>query len=117
MPDDEPAADVLVCGGGTAAMTDLVRLAEALRGAGWRIELDVRGRSIAANLRHADRTRIPHVAILGEEERAAGVVTWRAMATRTEERLPLRELVERGPAKGTRTSRQDAKRAKGTPRN
>jgi histidyl-tRNA synthetase len=50
---------------------------------------------VAANLSHADRTRIAHVAILGAAERAAGVVAWRTLATRAEERLPLPELLAR----------------------
>ncbi len=91
---DPPAADVLVCGDQGATMADLIPLAEALRGAGWRVELDLRGRGLAANLSHADRTRIAHVAILGAAERAAGVVAWRTLATRAEERLPLTELLK-----------------------
>lgn len=87
--DEEPAADVLVCAGGQVGHPDLIPLAEALREAGWRVELDVRGRGLSANLHHADRARIPYVAILGDDERVANVVTWRAMTARMEERLPL----------------------------
>lgn len=92
---ESPAAEVLVCGGRGVAMAELIPLAGALRAAGWRVELDLRGRSIGANLSYADRTRIAYVAILGEEERQAGVVTWRTMAARGEERLPLAEAVAR----------------------
>lgn len=88
-PRAVPPADVLICGAGRVAMAELIPLAEALREAGWHAELDVRGRGLSANLQYADRARIPYVAILGDDERTAGVVTWRTMATRAEERQPL----------------------------
>ncbi|HEX5506461.1 MAG TPA: ATP phosphoribosyltransferase regulatory subunit [Thermomicrobiales bacterium] len=93
---EPPAADVLVCGGRGVPMAELIGVAAALRAGGWRVDLDVRGRSLAANLRYADRAGIAHVAILGEDERRAGVVAWHTMATRAQERLPLAALRTRG---------------------
>src|SRR5262249_40490550 len=73
---------------------------EGLRRAGWRVELDLRGRRLAANLSHAERAGIAAVAILGEDERAAGEIIWRDLATRAERRFALGALPEgagRGP--------------------
>jgi histidyl-tRNA synthetase len=87
---------VLVCGSGVP-VADLIPIAETLRSAGWRVELDLRGRGLAANLSYAERTQIGAVAIYGAAERADGAVTWRNLATRTEERIALTALAARGP--------------------
>jgi histidyl-tRNA synthetase len=103
-PPEPPAAEVLVCGSGVP-IADLIPIAETLRGAGWRVELDLRGRGLAANLSYAERTQIGAVVICGEAECAAGVVTWRNLATRAEERLSLGALVARGPQGAERQRR------------
>jgi histidyl-tRNA synthetase len=71
-----------------------MRLAERLRDAGLRVELDIKVRGAKANLRHADRVGIPQVALLGEQERAAGQVVLRQMEQRREDLVEIDELVE-----------------------
>lgn len=88
-------ADVLMCGAGGATLRDLIPLAEGLRAAGWRVELDASDRGVTPNLRHAVRAGIPTVAIVGDDELRTGTVTWRDMTARTEARLPLQEWVTR----------------------
>ncbi|CAA9579765.1 MAG: Histidyl-tRNA synthetase [uncultured Thermomicrobiales bacterium] len=88
----EPAADLFVCGAGQVGMADLIAVAERLRRAGWRAELDLRGRRLAANLSYAERAGIPVVVIFGETELAAGEIVWRDLATRVERRYPLDDL-------------------------
>ena len=73
-------------------MLDLIPVAEALRKAGWRVELDLRDRRLAANLSYAERARIPVVAIYGDAERDAKQVVLRDLATRTEQRPALDAL-------------------------
>lgn len=89
---DSPAADLLLCGTGAVTMLDLIPVAEALRKAGWRVELDLRDRRLAANLSYAERARIPVVAIYGDAERDAKQVVLRDLATRTEQRPALDAL-------------------------
>lgn len=89
---EPPAADVLVCGTGGVTMAELIPVAEALRRRGWRVELDLRARRLAANLSYAGRARIPIVAIYGDAERDAGQVVWRDLASRTERRPALDAL-------------------------
>lgn len=96
-----PRADVLVCGAGSATMSDLIPLAEGLRAAGARVELDLTGRGVGANLRHAARAGIATVAILGDDELRDGAVTWRDMTARTEERLALADWVALRPRDDT----------------
>jgi len=85
-------ADLLLCGAGAVGMVALIPVAEALRRAGWRVELDLRGRRLAANFSQAERAGIPAVAILGETELAARELVWRDLATRAERRLSLDDL-------------------------
>ncbi len=96
---DPALVDVLVCAAGDLGMSDLIPIAEALRQAGWRVELDLRGRRLSANLSYAERTKIPAVAIIGEQERAAHELLWRDLATRSEQRYALAALPQRGAAK------------------
>ena len=90
--EEPPAADVLLCGTGAVTMPELIPVAESLRRAGWRVELDLRDRRLAANLSYAERAHIPIVAIYGDAERDAGQLVWRDLATRTERRPALGEL-------------------------
>lgn len=90
--EEAPAADILLCGTGAVTMPDLIPVAEALRLAGWRVELDLRDRRLAANLSYAERVHIPVVAIFGDAERDAGQLVWRDLAGRTEQRPSLAEL-------------------------
>jgi len=102
---EEPAAvDLFVCGAGQVGMADLIPVAEGLRRAGWRVELDLRGRRLAANLSHAERVGIPAVAIVGEAELAANELLWRDLATRAEQRYPLDNLPQ-APSQRTRSVR------------
>jgi len=68
-------------------------IASRLRGAGLDVELDVRRRGVKANLRHADRERIPYVVIVGERERQAGQPLLRDMQSRHERSLDTDALV------------------------
>lgn len=68
------------------------QLTGELRRAGIATELDVQFRGPKANLRHADRHKIPLVLLLGEEERGAGLVTLRDLRGSEEVRVPLAEV-------------------------
>ena len=60
-------------------------VATRLRHAGVDVEVDLRRRGVQANLRHADRERIPYVVIVGERERESGQPILRDMQARTEQ--------------------------------
>lgn len=64
-------------------------VAEQLREAGLRVEIDVRDRSVKSNLQYADKRHIPFVLIVGAEEKAQSLVTLRNMVSRTESSLSL----------------------------
>jgi histidyl-tRNA synthetase len=70
-------------------------VARDLRGIeGLRVEQDVRLRGVKSALRYADRAAIDLVVILGERERADGVVVLREMRSREETRVALADVAE-----------------------
>jgi histidyl-tRNA synthetase len=81
--------DVLVCAVSPAESAYAIRVAQALRGSGRRVELDVRQRGVRANLEAANRRTIPFVAIVGEAEQRDETYVWRDMTARAEERRSL----------------------------
>ena len=93
-PSDEAAVDVLVAPLEAADLPTAADLAERLRDAGQRVELDLRLRGARGNLRHADRVGISLVVLVGERERAQGEVVLRWMAERREQSVPIGQLVE-----------------------
>jgi histidyl-tRNA synthetase len=57
----------------------VLRLAQALRAAGWRAALDLRGKSANAQLKEAGRSGARWLAVIGPDERAAGRAALRAL--------------------------------------
>lgn len=92
-PPPGPVVEVLLAPLETDDLPLAAGLAERIRDAGVRVELDVRLRGVKANLRHADRTEIPLVVLLGERERSRGAALLRRMASREERSVDLDELV------------------------
>lgn len=88
------AVDVLVAPLEEADRLEATAVAQALRAAGLRVELDVRLRSPKANLRYAEREGIDLVALVGERERAVGGVTLRYLPSREERFVSRGHLVE-----------------------
>jgi histidyl-tRNA synthetase len=80
-------ADVFVVPLGTEA--NALGLANRLRAAGIRVELELSGRRLKKALDYANRERIPLVLIYGENERDAGAVTLRDMRSGEERTVAL----------------------------
>lgn len=72
---------------GQAAVAEALGLARTWIGAGVRVEVEVTGRSLKSALKRADRDGLSVVAILGEEEMAAGVVAVRDLARGIQEKI------------------------------
>ncbi len=73
----------------TAELSPAIALATRLRQSGLRTQLYAEGRKFKAKMSYADKLAVPFVAILGEEEIAAGSVTVKDMQSGAQERLPL----------------------------
>jgi histidyl-tRNA synthetase len=85
LPAPPRGVDVMVVTIGEAARPVGLRLADELRAAGQRVEVDLLGRDVRAQMRHAHRLGARIAVILGDVELAAGTVTVRAMATGQQE--------------------------------
>lgn len=92
-PTGDRAVDVVVAPIDEDDEPPAVAIATRLRQAGLDVELDVRRRGVRANLRHADRERVPYVVIVGERERVDGRALLRDMASRSEQALDADALV------------------------
>ncbi|MEX2237284.1 MAG: histidine--tRNA ligase [Dehalococcoidia bacterium] len=70
-------------------------IARRLREAGERVVIASGGRSLKAQMRHADALGARYVAIVGEREAAEGSVTLRDLTTGSQESVPVAELGQR----------------------
>jgi len=73
---------------------EAMRLARRLRRR-FRVDLDLRGRGLAAQMKAADRAGARIAVLIGEGELASGEWTVKTLATGTQERVPDRELETR----------------------
>ncbi|MCL6553109.1 MAG: histidine--tRNA ligase [Firmicutes bacterium] len=101
LPAPPRGVDVMVVTIGEAARPVGLRLADELRAAGQRVEVDLLGRDVRAQMRHAHRLGARIAVILGDAELAAGTVTVRAMATGQQ------EVVARGALPALLRDRRD----------
>jgi histidyl-tRNA synthetase len=69
-----------------------VRLARAVRAAGRQVILGAAGRSLKAQMRHADAKAAAYAAIIGADELAAGEVTLRNLGDHSERRVRLADV-------------------------
>jgi histidyl-tRNA synthetase len=88
----EPRRKVLVAAVADADYGYALEVARRLRAGGFVVSVDVRRRSLANNLRDADRRNVAYVAVVGDSERADQVVLWRDLVSGVERRLTLDDL-------------------------
>jgi len=90
------ANEVLLVATDEAAYSFVLSVATQLRKLGWVAVVDVRGRSVANNLRDADRRGIAAVVIIGPDEYVRQEVIWRDLRGREERRMALSDLPPAG---------------------
>lgn len=78
---------------GEGVRTNAFQLAQTLRQAGLRTEIEFKGRSLKAQMKTADKLGVTWVAILGEDELTRQSVLMRRMADGTQEEVPFDQLV------------------------
>ncbi len=86
--------DVYVASLGKDARLPALKLAQALRDAGVKAEMDHAARSLKAQFKSADKLSVSLVAIVGGDELARGTVRLRNMQTKEEKEIPLEEAVK-----------------------
>ncbi len=97
-PSEAGPPEVLVVAADDESYPYALSVAAELREQGYLATADVRGRSVAGNLRDAARRDVAYVAIVGAAERAAGTVLWRDVAGREERRVSIQEIPPVGRA-------------------
>lgn len=91
----EQVPDVFLVALGDAAMEWVFGTATAWRRAGLTASYDLKGRSMKAQMREANRQGARFVAIVGDDELAAGSVQLKDMAEGTQERVGMDDVVAR----------------------
>jgi histidyl-tRNA synthetase len=86
------ANEILLVATDEKAYAFALHVATELRTLGWIVVVDVRGRSVANNLRDADRRGIAIVVLIGPEEHARNEVVWRDVRGREERRMGIADL-------------------------
>ena len=66
-----------------------------LRAAGVRTQIYMEQKKAKAKFAYADRLRIPYAVIIGEDEKAAGTVSLKDLATGAQETLTAKEAAEK----------------------
>lgn len=87
--------DVFLVAMGAEAENWVFRKAQSLRTAGIRVAFDLKGRSMKAQMREADRSRAPFVVIVGDQELSAQAVNLKNMAEGTQETIPEDRLLQK----------------------
>ena len=91
-PEPPAPPDAFIAVAAVEAQGVALRLASELRASGARVVVGTAGRSLKAQMRHADALRARKALILGREEMAAGSVTVRDLQTARQERLALADV-------------------------
>jgi histidyl-tRNA synthetase len=86
------ALDIFVATVTEAEVPEGLRLAQALRGRGYRVEYALRRQALGRQLELANARGARWAVVLGPDERAAGVAVVRALGAGSEERVPLAVL-------------------------
>lgn len=85
-------ADVLVTIWNEESVADSLRLADELRQSGLRVTLYPEADKLGKQFKYADSIGVPFVCVIGDDERAAGVVKLKNMSSGEEFRLTSREI-------------------------
>ena len=86
-------ADVFVVAFGQSTWSEARVLARDLRRAGFRTLIDYGGRSSKSQMKRANRSKVPRMLILGEDELASNQVTIKEMETGHQETLPRDKVI------------------------
>ncbi len=97
LPEKEPRrqTQVFLAALGEEPRRKAFSLAQEMRRADIRVDLDYEGKSLKSQMRKADKMRSPYVLILGEEEVKNQRAILRNMATKDQEEIPLAGVVPR----------------------
>jgi histidyl-tRNA synthetase len=94
-PEPEASPDAFIAVVSEGAQGQALKLAHELRASGATVIVGAGGRSLRAQMRHADVLGARKAIILGNEELTSGTATLRNLDGSGQERIPLQDLVRR----------------------
>ena len=71
-----------------------LKIAETLRKAGYKVEVEMKNRKMKKSLEYANEENVPYVLILGEDELARDSVTVKNMNEKTQTEISMQNLVD-----------------------
>jgi histidyl-tRNA synthetase len=86
--------DLFIATLGEAPFKEAYRIVNQLHLQGIRAELDYEGKSLKSQMRRADKLKARYTLILGEEELKRGKAALRDMGTKSQEEIPLQDLID-----------------------
>lgn len=89
---EERSCDLFLIPMGDAAKKEVVRLAGNLLEEGTKVQYDLLGRSVKAQMKYADKIKAACTAVLGDSELEEGALTVKNMADGKQEKISLQEL-------------------------
>jgi histidyl-tRNA synthetase len=95
LPPETPGVDVFVAVMSFEAQLKSVALARNLRGVGLNVVMGAAGRSLRAQLRHANALGARYALVIGAEELANDSVSLRDLTTSEQERVPAADIASR----------------------
>src|SRR5690606_31400197 len=93
-PDLDTGADIVIAALDETAKDDSILLANRLRNAGYRTEIDYYHTTLKHQFRFAERRQAKFIIIIGEEERNRAVLTVKNTAERTQVTIKEEKLLE-----------------------
>ncbi len=93
-PEEKISVDYYIAVIGDSARKTAIKIANSLREKGFRVDLDVMGRSLSKQMKYAAKINARKVIIVGEDEVKKGAVIIRDMASGEQEEKRIEEFVE-----------------------
>jgi histidyl-tRNA synthetase len=94
LPESKTSTQLLIAYVNPSVRAEAVKLANKLRGEGFRVEVDIMGRKLERQLKYADAKGIPYVLIVGPRELKLGVYRLRDMVNRLEREVKVEDIAE-----------------------
>ncbi|HVS79920.1 MAG TPA: histidine--tRNA ligase [Candidatus Paceibacterota bacterium] len=95
LPAYAPSAKLYICVVDSASAERAETLAKELRNAGLSAAVDLTGKKLGDQLKKAEKDSVPYALIIGENEVSSGKYKLKTLATREEEELGIREIIEK----------------------
>ncbi len=84
LPQYRPAAELMLCPLDQQSLAHTLRLAHDLRAKDVTVSVNLSGKKVADQIRHADKMRIPFVIAIGDKERETGMYTLKQLSNGNE---------------------------------